>query len=117
MNARVIAQIIYDANGALCRNNNEDWIPWEKLTEEQQKGYEKAVLMKLANPSMTPKEQHESWLSTRISEGWVYGEVKDVEKKESPCLVPYEELPLNQRVKDHLFASIVLTLSEFIEVE
>lgn len=39
------------------------------------------------------KNVHEVWSASRIKEGWVYGEVRDDEKKTTPCLVPYEELP------------------------
>lgn len=41
----------------------------------------------------------------------VYGEVKDGEAKTHPCLVPYEQLPPAQRLKDDLFAAIVRTLA------
>lgn len=36
---------------------------------------------------------HEVWASGRIADGWVYGELRNDAKKETPCLVPYEELP------------------------
>jgi hypothetical protein len=39
--------------------------------------------------------------------GWVYGEVKDAEKKTHPCMVPYEKLPIEQRVKDYLFKAVI----------
>ena len=39
------------------------------------------------------KNVHEVWSQSRISEGWTYGPVRNDEKKETPCLVPYEELP------------------------
>ena len=35
---------------------------------------------------------HDVWAKARISEGWVYGERKDSEKKTTPLLVPYAEL-------------------------
>lgn len=35
------------------------------------------------------------------------GPVKDAEKKEHPCIVPYDQLPLDQRMKDYIFAGIV----------
>ena len=28
-----------------------------------------------------------------MKEGWKYGPVRDDDKKETPCLVPYEDLP------------------------
>ena len=36
---------------------------------------------------------HETWSSERLAEGWVYGEKRDDEKKQTPCLVSYDELP------------------------
>ncbi|MBQ4559384.1 MAG: Ryanodine receptor Ryr [Tyzzerella sp.] len=36
---------------------------------------------------------HEVWAEGRIKEGWTYGTVRNDEKKETPCLVPYHELP------------------------
>ncbi|MBQ8058119.1 MAG: Ryanodine receptor Ryr [Ruminococcus sp.] len=36
---------------------------------------------------------HDVWASGRISQGWSYGEKRDDDKKQTPCLVPYDELP------------------------
>lgn len=36
--------------------------------------------------------EHDIWMDERMSTGWIYGEVKDVEKKTTPYLVPYEDL-------------------------
>ena len=38
------------------------------------------------------KNVHDIWASSRIKDGWVYGEKRDDTKKTTPCLVPYEEL-------------------------
>ena len=35
---------------------------------------------------------HEVWSAGRLAEGWTYGPVRDDERKETPCLVPYEDL-------------------------
>jgi len=40
---------------------------------------------------------HDVWAVGRIREGWTYGEVKDVEKKTTPQLVPYDELPESEK--------------------
>ena len=40
---------------------------------------------------------HEVWSVGRIKEGWTYGAVRDDAKKETPCLVPYKDLPENER--------------------
>ena len=38
------------------------------------------------------KYEHDLWMEERINSGWTFGEVKDVEKKKSPYLIPYEDL-------------------------
>ncbi len=42
--------------------------------------------------------EHDSWVKERMENGWVYGEVKDAEKRTSPYMVPYEEL--SEEIKD-----------------
>jgi len=46
----------------------------------------------------------------KLKDGWKHGPVKDPEKKEHPCLIPYDELPKEQQVKDHLFIGVVKAL-------
>ena len=43
---------------------------------------------------------HEVWAAGRIAQGWTYGPVRDDEKKETPCLVPYNELPESEKDYD-----------------
>jgi len=38
------------------------------------------------------KMEHNEWVKERISTGWTYGKVKDVDRKISPYILPYEEL-------------------------
>ena len=46
------------------------------------------------------KNVHENWAKARLEDGWTYGPVRDGEKKITPCLVPYEELPEEEREYD-----------------
>ena len=43
---------------------------------------------------------HEVWAERRIAEGWTYGPVRDDAKKQTPCLVPYDELPEEEKEYD-----------------
>ena len=54
------------------------------------------------------KNIHERWSFNRMSEGWVYGPVRDDSKKETPCLVPYEELPEIEKEYDRNTAKTTL---------
>ncbi len=46
------------------------------------------------------KNVHEVWADSRLAEGWCYGEERDDAKKTHPCLIPYEELPEEEKEYD-----------------
>lgn len=46
------------------------------------------------------KNVHEVWAETRIAQGWSYGEERDDANKTHPCLIPYEELPEEEKEYD-----------------
>ena len=46
------------------------------------------------------KNTHEVWAQGRIEEGWTWGPVRNDELKKHPCLIPYEELPENEKDYD-----------------
>ena len=46
------------------------------------------------------KNVHEVWAETRIKQGWKYGEQRNDELKTHPCLVPYEDLPEEEKEYD-----------------
>ena len=45
------------------------------------------------HPDITPEENHNNWMKEKTRQGWVYGPVKDFEKKIHPDLVPFDQLP------------------------
>jgi hypothetical protein len=53
---------------------------------------------------------HVAWLNFKLREGWKLGPVKDLAKKESPNLVPYQQLPEAQRKKDEVVVRTYLTM-------
>lgn len=56
------------------------------------------------------KNVHDIWSAGRIAEGWTYGEKKDQDKKTTPLLVPYEELPESEKEYDRNTAYETLRL-------
>lgn len=53
---------------------------------------------------------HETWAQARIAQGWSYGEKRDDDKKETPCLVPYSDLPESEKQYDRETALSTLKL-------
>ena len=54
----------------------------------------------LALTEKLAQNTHEVWAAGRISEGWSYGEKRDDIKKETPCLIPYEQLSESEKEYD-----------------
>lgn len=53
---------------------------------------------------------HETWAQGRMREGWIYGECRDDQRKTTPCLVPYEKLPEQEKAYDRETVSATLRL-------
>lgn len=85
--------------------------PWDKMDEAHKESVSAGVRLISENPNLGDDGAHASWMDAKLKEGWVYGEVKDTEKKTHPCLVPFTELPKEQQFKDALFRAIVLSLA------
>jgi hypothetical protein len=53
---------------------------------------------------------HDVWARQRMDEGWTYGPNRDDDKKHSPDLVPYSDLPEKEKEYDRLMARETLKL-------
>lgn len=105
-----IAQVCHEANRAIqiIQGDPEPSAVWKDAPQWQRDSAIEGVVKAAAGQS--PRELHESWCDFKYATSWVYGEVKDTERLTHPCLVPYDELPEDQKDKDRVFAAIVNTL-------
>lgn len=53
---------------------------------------------------------HEIWAVDRQAEGWTWGPKRDQDKKETPCMVPYSQLPESEKEYDRKMAMKTLKL-------
>lgn len=104
-----IARFAHEINKSYCEAIGDNSQPsWKDAPDWQKESAINGVTFHLNNPNVTPEQSHENWKKQKIEEGWIHGDVKDPEKKIHPCIVEkYSDLPLEQRVKDHLFATTV----------
>lgn len=103
-----IAAVAHDANARYCATLGDLSQPrWEMADQWQRDSSIAGVRAYLRNPNATPANMHEFWHADKKAAGWKYGPVKDAEKKQHPCMLPYDELPPAQRVKDRLFLAVV----------
>lgn len=54
------------------------------------------------------RQVHEEWALGRVREGWTYGPVRDDAMRQTPCLVPYEDLPEEEKEYDRRTAFATL---------
>lgn len=103
-----IARIAHEVNRAYCESLGDMSQPkWEEAPEWQRESAIKGVEFHTNNPQASASASHDSWVEQKIMDGWAYGPTKDSVKKEHPCMVPFNELPLVQRAKDFLFRGVV----------
>ena len=109
-----IAETCHEANRSICHAQGDfSQLPWNMVPENIKQSAFDGVAFHIANPDSSPDQSHINWLKFKEADGWVYGPVKDADKKIHPCMVPYRELPVEQRAKDYLFSALVDTLRQF----
>lgn len=117
MNSLRIAKTIHLAIAALCAAAGDAANPpWDQCPEPYQQGIVSGVEQHLAAPDTTPEQAHEAWVAARQAEGWIYGAEKNADAKTHPFIVPWADLPPNQRAKDYVFKAIVDALKDVPDV-
>lgn len=112
----ILAVAAHMANRAYCIALGDHSQPtWESAPEWQRTSAINGVRGVLVG--YTPCESHESWLEEKRATGWKYGPVKDPDKKEHPCIVPYDQLPPEQQAKDYIFVSTVRSVAAVLGLE
>ena len=107
-----IARVCHEANRAYCLAIGDDTQkPWSEAEEWQRESAVNGVVYALSHPDAPNSAQHDSWMKDKVDAGWSYGLVKDSFLKTHPCIVPYDDLPIEQRRKDALFKAVVKALS------
>ena len=107
-----IARVCHEANRAYCLAVTGEWHhPWDQAPRWQKDSAIAGVTTHRMDRTLSPAESHAAWMKHKQADGWKYGPVKDEAKKEHPCMVPYDQLPPAQRVKDALFIAIIDALA------
>lgn len=111
-----IAEITYYANSVYRRSIGESERPdWSMLSDTTKAAIVKGVKFIITSEvEVSPPMNHMHWMNHKFNDGWVYGEIEDKDKKTHPCLLPYNTLPPEQRLKDEIYLTIVKQLRYYI---
>jgi hypothetical protein len=105
------ARAAHEMNRAWCifiGDNSQK--PWDEAPDWQKVSCRDGVLGVLAGN--TPEQSHENWLRHKQANGWVYGPTKNEANKTHPAMMPYGDLPLEQKIKDQIYRDAVLAMSK-----
>lgn len=109
-----IAEAVHEANRAYCLGQGDHSQPdWDGCSDDIRAGTIDGVVFHLDNPTAKAGASHENWMQHKIEQGWKYGETKSEADKTHPSLVPFNDLPEKEKVKDYLFECLVRRLSSF----
>lgn len=82
INVLYIAKACHEANKVWCEANGDySQNHWSDAEQWQRDSAIAGVNFRLENPNAKNDAQHNAWMQDKINNGWIYGEVKDVVKK------------------------------------
>lgn len=111
-----IARACHEANRAWCIHHGDtSQVAWEDAPENIRQSAIAGV--QIAADGATPEQQHDSWCAFKRADGWTYGHTKDADAKTHPCLVPYADLPTEQKAKDAIYIGVVRAFMSAFEQE
>jgi len=103
-----IGRLAHEMNRSWCElNGDHSQPPWDQAPQWQRDSTMEVVRFFAEHPEAGDDAMHQAWLNEKQRTGWVYGAEKDPELKTHPCIVPFEQLPIEQQFKDRLFRTVV----------
>ena len=103
-----VAAMCHAANREVCAaQGDHSQLPWSEAPTWAKDSAIAGVRTLMLNPGMTPEQSHQAWLDHKLTHLSFRGVMKNEATKEHPCFVPYDELPAEQQLKDHVFSAIV----------
>jgi hypothetical protein len=118
MENKMIAKFIYEAARLEAILSKRTIVPekWKERDEKFRKQFIEIVEKYMDMKQLpTPEEAHNSWMESYFEMGWKYGEKRDVEKKTHPDLLPFYDLPQDERDKDAIFLALVWLAKSLIK--
>jgi hypothetical protein len=103
-----IGRLVHETNRVWAELNGDcSQTPWPDAPEWQRSSTMASVRFFREHPDADDSAMHQAWLDDKRRAGWTYGQVKDPERKQHPCMVPFAQLPPEQQFKDRLLRTVV----------
>jgi hypothetical protein len=118
-NIEKISEIIYEACRLEAIWSKRSVVP--KPFDEREKEFKRQFIRTIekylkAKRLPTPKQAHNNWLKEYKKMGWKFGFYYEPEKKRHPDILPYEDLPQDEKEKDAIFLMAVWIVRNLVMV-
>lgn len=118
-NLKEVAKIIYEATRLEAQWSRRKIVPekFEKRSKAFQEQFISIIKKYLYLSELpTPEEAHNSWMRSYKKMGWKYGKERDPKKKLHPDMIPFCDLPQDERDKDAIFLTIVWAIKNILKL-
>lgn len=116
MTIEQIAKVCHEMNMALCLSvGDHSQLPWDEAPQHIKESAIDGVIKVLGNPDLAAGDSHRTWCEFKVSQGYVYGAVKDDVAKTHPSLIPFEQLSAIEQAKDYVFVQTVRSLAAYLD--
>lgn len=122
MNQYKIAEILHNAISAIPRTDGSVIVPWDALNGVLKDRAVDTVRCLMTDRmalgvEIPAKELHDIWHANMIDMGWYYGPTYSFEQKLHPSMVPFDELPDDEKIKDAIWSGIIYALYPYYTEE
>jgi len=112
-----ISEYIYAATRKEADWSERRIVPekWEDRDDRFKIQFVDIITRYMEEPNLpSPEEAHNSWMKSYLEMGWKYGKERNAILKTHPDLVPYNDLPLDEKEKDAIFLSFVWIVKQIL---
>jgi hypothetical protein len=107
-----IAKTAHAVHRAYCLEMDIPTQPkWEDVDSEHKDVVYNSIKHILSGSIKSAEDSHNKFVESKHARGWKFGEVYSIEDKLNPRLVDFNELTLEQRIKEKLFFECVISFN------
>lgn len=95
-----LAEMIHGVTRHIPRPDGSRSPEWYNLSVADKMRSVDAIHQIMRSEPLTAKRGHELWMELKVRDGWTYAPWYSESDKFHPCIMPFCDLPVSERLKD-----------------